>query len=949
MGACASVNIDGTKAFAHAILFANGPEQHQGDGGYPVVTEFDSVDSFDGAMVHPSCGQSTAGPEEPLFVHEPACIRLGGDVEGLASSPDSRGSVTLSPTPVDPEYPNLFRLNRDGYLVQTSSLGAIQFGIPPESIKDCMNYGLEVPTFYVIFGEMFDRNCGLSTAEFEFPIYFNYFVKKRKVTILTTSSLESRIRTAFQETLFGPAQENLRFDSDFAPSQMRKSFWPNFEGEGIGLDGARKTLTLEDLLEFIPFHEFQENMLNDNIAIKLAKESNMKGSYESFFRVYESGECIARIPAKLTISVPQHPRLAKNVYRPPMFGVTVLGSSHGFDPKGNTTGFVLWINRAGIMVDPPPNSSQLMERIGVSPSAIEGIILTHCHADHDAGTFQKILRQRQVRLYTTTTIKESFMRKYAAITGFSVEFLSTLFEFKEVVIGSPLRIGCAMIKFFYALHTIPCIGFQASWNSLSIAYSADTNYSPSLIEQLHHDGVIGLERKQQLLQFPWDSTVVLHEMGVPPIHTPSLEIEAKCKEDATLADRLFIVHTAPNSSLKFKQLKEIDTISLPVQRCKHCEEREILRNLKAQYFFRHIWKHPKLLKELASLGEIQSVGPDTTIISSDESADFFYIVMSGAARVSVPASDEVVAKSFSGEAHMALAAASAAQAPRLLHDSERCLGNQISASSKLLLSVSDCFGEEGITLLLEEKLRLKSSFKSKPRGSSAAYLVESSSQSTEKAAPTRRASRFSGLPFAQASKLAKPSTSQNTYGFSVTSETDLCIVKFPIDGVVSALLASRSGTLVCDSLLLSSQEATVEALHVISSNSSLYEILVDQMCIEEFLKLLHKKPFAKDDILPEPAIIIEGSVTATNQEASGGTFRGISHTTIDFQPKSGLGKGVFLGNMNNIAKGNASTLEIRAENDGYYYKIAQTDFANFLKQFPGFLVQVLDTLYIRAS
>lgn len=31
-------------------------------------------------------------------------------------------------------------------------------------------------------------------------------------------------------------------------------------------------------------------------------------------------------------------------FEPPIFGVTVLGSSHGFDPKGNTSGYIIWIN-----------------------------------------------------------------------------------------------------------------------------------------------------------------------------------------------------------------------------------------------------------------------------------------------------------------------------------------------------------------------------------------------------------------------------------------------------------------------------------------------------------------------------------------------------------------------------------------------------------------------------
>lgn len=43
-------------------------------------------------------------------------------------------------------------------------------------------------------------------------------------------------------------------------------------------------------------------------------------------------------------------------FTPPDFGVTVLGSSHGFDCKGSTSGYVFWINGRGVMVDPPPFS-----------------------------------------------------------------------------------------------------------------------------------------------------------------------------------------------------------------------------------------------------------------------------------------------------------------------------------------------------------------------------------------------------------------------------------------------------------------------------------------------------------------------------------------------------------------------------------------------------------------
>jgi hypothetical protein len=86
-----------------------------------------------------------------------------------------------------------------------------QFGIPPETIKDSMVLGMEVPTVYVVPVERFCRELGhalgLNFAEAEFPAYFNYFVKGKRVQLVVDSlDAEHDIRTVFGETLLGPQQ-----------------------------------------------------------------------------------------------------------------------------------------------------------------------------------------------------------------------------------------------------------------------------------------------------------------------------------------------------------------------------------------------------------------------------------------------------------------------------------------------------------------------------------------------------------------------------------------------------------------------------------------------------------------------------------------------------------------------------------------------------------------------
>jgi hypothetical protein len=65
-------------------------------------------------------------------------------------------------------------LPRGGISIQTKAVGAVQFGIPPETIKDSMRLGLEVPRVFIVPVERFCREIGpalgINLAEFEYVI-----------------------------------------------------------------------------------------------------------------------------------------------------------------------------------------------------------------------------------------------------------------------------------------------------------------------------------------------------------------------------------------------------------------------------------------------------------------------------------------------------------------------------------------------------------------------------------------------------------------------------------------------------------------------------------------------------------------------------------------------------------------------------------------------------------
>lgn len=229
-------------------------------------------------------------------------------------------------------------------------------------------------------------------------------------------------------------------------------------------------------------------------------------------------------------------------FHPPSFGVTVLGNSHGFDKSGSVSGYVLWINGRGVMIDPPPYSSATLEREGIRPRTIVGIILTHCHADHDAGAFQKVLTGSPVVVITTPTIYKSFIRKYAALSALSPALLRHSHRYKRAIIGQPLRFQGATFHFTYTLHSIPCVGFRVEWRGRSMVFTGDHFNSPSGIDNLQDSGVLSRARADDLRNLPLQETdLLLHESGAPPIHTP---LEVLLQLPPRVKKRLFVVHTS---------------------------------------------------------------------------------------------------------------------------------------------------------------------------------------------------------------------------------------------------------------------------------------------------------------------------------------------------------------------------------------------------------------------
>ena len=127
-----------------------------------------------------------------------------------------------------------------------------------------MRLGIPVPQIYIVPAERFCREMGpalgVNLAEFEFPGYFNFFVYKKKCTLIVDSQdAQEKICSVFEETLLGPGEfhkENPKKynEEDFAPDFPRDAI-PDFQKE---LEYFRKQpdgseLSADTILDFYHF------------------------------------------------------------------------------------------------------------------------------------------------------------------------------------------------------------------------------------------------------------------------------------------------------------------------------------------------------------------------------------------------------------------------------------------------------------------------------------------------------------------------------------------------------------------------------------------------------------------------------------------------------------------------------------------------------------------------
>lgn len=516
------------------------------------------------------------------------------------------------------------KLPRGGYLFFDRDRMLFQLGIPPETIKDSIKLFGEAPQYYVVPKNMIDRTTFLNVAEVEFPIYYNYFVKKRKTFIFCTKEQKSALEVLFKESLIGP---DIIYEDDFY-SGVRCDL--REEMMFFRRKDHRKKEELFDVFDSVEFVDIEEGgaiweffvgKTGDKVFV-LKNGSNMGVEIDGEVRDYIGYDL--RIIDRRSTTI----RKLTN-FTFPRFGFTCLGASNGFDPNGTTSGFILWINGKGIFVDPPAHSFAEVEKNNIPISSIVAIILTHCHADHDAGTLQSMLRGNKVKVYTTRTIWDSFKRKYSSLLGVGEGFFERICEFRPVKVGKEINIENAVFNFHYALHSIPTIGFTVEFEGKTLFYSSDTFVSERT-KFLLDEGIISPERYDLVMNEFKKCDYVLHEAGAGIIHTDMSKLDFPTRENQWVfafhcpeKDYLSYISLHPNPKLLYpKQGVENTVIILPQKRL---SKFDVLTSVK---LFMDL--PLRSIRDMEEYSEFEEHGPGEIIVKEGDTADRdFYIIVEG--------------------------------------------------------------------------------------------------------------------------------------------------------------------------------------------------------------------------------------------------------------------------------------------------------------------------------
>lgn len=181
-----------------------------------------------------------------------------------------------------------------------------------------------------------------------------------------------------------------------------------------------------------------------------------------------------------------------------------LGVGDAFSKKYYSSSILVHSERFTLLVDCPHPIRKMMHEIrGASKPDIgdvDAVVLTHLHADHVSGLegflfFSRFHLQKKRTVAAHDDVLQTLWPHHLAGGMGSIHVdgqrkTLTLDEYADTItldVSRPIQIGPCAISCRRTIHHIPTYALKISIDGVTLGYSADTTYDPTLIDWLFGD------------------------------------------------------------------------------------------------------------------------------------------------------------------------------------------------------------------------------------------------------------------------------------------------------------------------------------------------------------------------------------------------------------------------------------------------------------------------------
>jgi glyoxylase-like metal-dependent hydrolase (beta-lactamase superfamily II) len=384
-----------------------------------------------------------------------------------------------SATPA-PDGPERIRALPNTVSVVATAAGDVLVNCPPETLKYLIAAGIAPPATILLPPDMAPGSelgsCGfvrrgINYASVEFLLYSNYFVKGRRVRLITVSEAQAqRMRAILEETISGPAAEA------YGPYS-----WVQAECAAVAVfPPLGRAPRPDDMAEIVSLERGGGELGGASVALE---------GRDFVFR--EAGAEVARVPSAIrAVAAPLTLAPPRPLQRQELT-LQFIGGSDGFDPTGITTCFLAYLGTTvqtqATLFDAAAYVVMRLGNLGVSPSHVAEVVLSHLHEDHLAGLPELILMgSHRVRLVTSDLIYGSLLRVLSAMLALPAQEVGALFDFFPLNPGTPLELEGRRFEAIYAIHSIPTLAVRVN----GVCYSGDMRYDEEWFAELVERGVL---------------------------------------------------------------------------------------------------------------------------------------------------------------------------------------------------------------------------------------------------------------------------------------------------------------------------------------------------------------------------------------------------------------------------------------------------------------------------